>query len=154
MLSGAEMEEYSKEAIVASFLAVSVLRGDMIPKSPEDTKTHHSYETIIRVLPWQDVILNDGSLLKEDVHDIEAYTTKINGIPAISVAKVFDGYRTLMTDLEALGVFPRDHAHKAEAFNDDDFTRRRAIVIDAAFPKTFRRSSLGFSLTEQQLQMR
>lgn len=152
MLSGAEMEEYSKESFVNSFLAVSVLRGDMIPKTDGDTKLHHSYETIIRVLPFRDVVL-DAAVVRDEV-DVALYDARVATIPPISIMKVFDGYRTLMLDLEAMGVFPKDHAHKAQAYDEDDSTRRRSIVIDAPFPKTFRRSSLGINLSEQQLQMR
>lgn len=152
MLSGAEMEEYSKESFVNSFLAVSVLRGDMIPKTDGDSKLHHSYETIIRVLPFRDVVL-DAAVVRDEV-DVAVYDARVATIPPISIMKVFDGYRTLMLDLEAMGVFPKDHAHKAQAYDDDDSTRRRSIVIDAPFPKTFRRSSLGINLSEQQLQMR
>lgn len=152
MLSGAEMEEYSKESIVNSFLAVSVLRGDMIPKADGDSKLHHSYETIIRVLPFRDVVL-DAAVVRDEI-DVAVYDARVATIPPISIMKVFDGYRTLMLDLESMGVFPKDHAHKAQAYDEDDSTRRRAIVIDAPFPKTFRRSSLGINLSEQQLQMR
>lgn len=152
MLSGAEMEEYSKESIVNSFLAVSVLRGDMIPKADGDSKLHHSYETIIRVLPFRDVVL-DAAIVRDEV-DVAVYENRVATIPPISIMKVFDGYRTLMLDLESMGVFPKDHAHKAQAYDEDDSTRRRSIVIDAPFPKTFRRSSLGISLSDQQLQMR
>eukprot|EP01033_Poteriospumella_lacustris_P017323 gene17323-12381_t len=152
MLSGAEMEEYSKESFVNSFLAVSVLRGDMIPKTDGDSKLHHSYETIIRVLPFRDVVL-DAAVVRDEV-DVAVYDARVATIPPISIMKVFDGYRTLMLDLEAMGVFPKDHAHKAQAYDEDDSTRRRSIVIDAPFPKTFRRSSLGINLSEQQLQMR
>lgn len=151
MLSGAEMEEYSKESLIQSCLAVSVLRGDMIPKSENDSKLHHSYETIIRLVPFTDLLLYD---ISKDELDATQYEEKIANIPPISVMKVFDGYRSLMLDLEGLGVFPKDHSYKAQDYDEDDATRRRAIVIEAPFPKTFRRSSIGFSLTEQQLQMR
>lgn len=152
MLSGAEMEEYSKESVVSSYLAVSVLRGDMIPKSDGDSKLHHSYETIIRILPFSEVIL-DASIVRDEV-DVAIYNSRIATMPPISIMKVFDAYRTLMLDLESMGVFPKDHAQKAQAFDEDDSTRRRSIVLDAPFPKTFRRSSLGFGLTDSQLQMR
>jgi hypothetical protein len=149
MLTGAEMEEYSKENLITPYLAISILRGEMIPKSKEDTKLHHSYETILRLLPYEEVMIDN----KEEV-DREQYISLFSTISPITISKVFDGYRTLLQELETCGIFSKDHTTKAQQYNEDEFTRRRAIIIDAAFPKTFRRSSLGMSLTEQQLQMR
>lgn len=43
-LTTAELGEYSKETYVNGYLAVSVLSGEMMAKSTDDTKLHHSYE--------------------------------------------------------------------------------------------------------------
>lgn len=53
MYTGAQLAEYAKETIVVPFMAVSVLRGDMIPKHADDSRLHHSYEVSAFCLsPW------------------------------------------------------------------------------------------------------
>lgn len=171
------MEEYSRETIVNELLAISVLRGEEIPKTPGDTKLHASYESILRVLPLSELpaaltfitynTANTNSaasgrqqpqqqqqfqahvVISKDDLDPDAMA-RLSDIPPAAVTSVFDGYRQLMQDLETVGVFSKDHSSKAAIFDEDDDNRRRSIVIDAAFPKTFRRSSLGLGLTEQQ----
>lgn len=139
--SPAELEEYSKETIVSSFLAVSVLRGDMLTKSPNDSKLHHAYETIVRVLPWVDLTLEVQSMVNMDLY--QQHST----LPTVITNKVFDNYRSLMLNLEEVGVVPMDHADRVSE-------EEEIVVIPAPFPRTYRRSALGFGLSESQLQTR
>eukprot|EP00981_Chlorochromonas_danica_P004836 scaffold967_cov173-Ochromonas_danica.AAC.47 len=169
LYTGAELAEYAKETILPPFLAVSVLRGDMVPKHEADNRLHHTYDTIIRILSLQDSTYKD----KDNV-DPEAYALQSH-LPPITVSKVFDGYRQLKASLEDIGVqcnilsawlfcaltvlyiagvFSRDTQDKAKQYNEGESIRRYAMIIPAIFPRTYRRSSLGLSLTEPQLQTR
>jgi hypothetical protein len=49
--SSAELGEYSKETIINGVLAVSILKGEMVAKSAEDTKLHQSYE--VSIYSWK-----------------------------------------------------------------------------------------------------
>eukprot|EP01031_Cornospumella_fuschlensis_P027566 gene27566-33292_t len=146
--TGAELAEYSKENVLAPCLAVSVMRGDMMPKEDGESKLHHSYETIVRILPWEETSFPD-----KDALDGEAYAAHAK-LPPIAVQRPFDGYRTLKLQLEELGLFTKDAAQAALKFNEDHSKRRHAISLVASFPRTLRRSSLGIGLTDAQLQIR
>lgn len=146
--TGAELEEYAKETSLPPCLAVSVMRGEMIPKREGEARLHHSYETILRVLPFDETTFPN----KENI-DQDAYQ-QVAAIPPVSVTSVFDGYRQLKESLEECAVFSKDNNGKARQYNESDTARRHAIVINANFAKTLRRSSLGIGLTESQLQLR
>ena len=77
-----------------------------------------------------------------DKIDREAYSA-ISMLPAKKVLKVFDGYRQLKVQLEERNIFSQELKEKAK-----DVTG--AFVIPANFPKTYKRSSLGLSLGENE----
>lgn len=86
---------------------------------------------------------------------------KINGLPPISVSYPFDKYRSLKQDLEETGVFTRDNTRGANEYNEkttklysSGSNPMLAIILDCDFPRTYKRSSLGFALSEQQLHER
>jgi hypothetical protein len=64
-----------------------------------------------------------------------------------TTAKVFDSYRTLRTALEEKRVFSRDRIEASEATGG-------SVVIDAIFPPTYGKSTLGIGLTEAEKQER
>jgi len=74
MLSGAELEEYSKELIQSEYcVTVSVLRGDiMIPKRLNETRLH---ESIISMLPYKELITvsNNNNYMNNMLHCLLQY---------------------------------------------------------------------------------
>jgi hypothetical protein len=62
-------------------------------------------------------------------------------------------HRTLKTDLEAFRVYSLDRKNEVDsllAANPND----PVVLIDARFPRTYQRQSLGFKLNEPQLNQR
>ncbi len=59
-LSSTEIADYAQELFVHDYIAVSVLRGEMMPKNDEDTKLHHSYEVCALIC---DIILAVGEFI-------------------------------------------------------------------------------------------
>lgn len=72
------------------------------------------------------------------------------------ISKEFKQYRTLMQTLAVHGVRHKDYAKGENAIDaDDDFieaaTFDKIIPISKPFPRTYKRSALGISLTEEAL---
>lgn len=135
--------EFSKETIIYSFLGVKVTKGEMVAKDHTDKKRHQGYETVIRVLSYAEMVYTE-----KDRVDQEAYNKMQNSLSFISVTKVFDGYRTLKMNLEKEGIYCHDYIPSGTKLNN------QSIVLEASFPQTHRRSSLGFGLTEMQIHQR
>lgn len=64
------------------------------------------------------------------------------------MSKVFDGYRAFKANLETKGVFCHDSVPAGTKLDE------KSIVIEASFPHTHRRSSLGFGLNDTQVVQR
>eukprot|EP01038_Epipyxis_sp_PR26KG_P004348 gene4348-6152_t len=137
-----ELEEYSKEKIINYFLAVSVLRGDLMAKKANEGDKHHSYEVIVRIQTLSDVF----DYPDKDNIDVEEYN-KLHSFPPLGNSKVFANYRQLKTDLEACNVYAKGDKQKP-------VPNKPIIIIDSMFPKTYARSAMGLGLTETQLATR
>jgi hypothetical protein len=87
-------------------------------------------------------------LEREDKHkfEVDAYTN-ISMLSAKQMLKVFDGYRQLRIQLEEEDIYCLDREKAAK-------DRTKAIILGASFPKTYRRSSMGMSLTENEIKTR
>jgi hypothetical protein len=140
-LGTGELEDLGRETTVNCFLAVAVSMGAMLPKKESEGKSHHSFETVIRILEIYEVVDCDKTEL-----DAEAYG-RYSAMQPKAINKVFDGYRSLKTSLQDVHVYSRDT--QSEANRDP-----RAVVVDAPFPKTYPKSKLGIGLTDAQLQLR
>ena len=112
------------------------------------------FQMILRILPF----VETSSANSPDVD--QAQYEKISGIPPVMVAYAFDKYRSLKQDLETVGIFTKEKecVKAANDFNERSSklyaagsTPVMAIVLDCEFPRTYTRSSLGLSLTDQQL---
>ena len=82
---------------------------------------------------------------KKDM-DVEQYG-RLSRLPPLSVSKVFDGYRTLMRQLEEKRVYSKDRLETSASTGG-------CVVLDAVFPPTYGKSSLGIGLTEAEKQER
>jgi len=102
----------SLEAWSGCSLSVSVSRGDLIHKPGGSKAKHQGYEVQLR--------LKDAPVFAIELP------------PSYKRQHVFDVYRSLSTDLRALGI----------------------DVVGADFPPTLKRSSLGIGLSENDLRHR
>ena len=78
--------------------------------------------------------------------DVEQYG-RLSRLPPLSVSKVFDVYRTLMRQLEEKRVYSKDRLETSASTGG-------CVVLDAVFPPTYGKSSLGIGLTEAEKQER
>jgi hypothetical protein len=87
-------------------------------------------------------------LEREDKHkfDVEAYS-HLSMLPAKQALKVFDGYRQLRLQLEEEDIYSLDREKAAK-------DRSKAIILGASFPRTYKRSSFGMSLNENEIKTR
>ncbi len=138
-----KMAEFLKETFVYSFLGVKVTKGDMIGKDNDGKKKHQGYETVIRILPFREIVYTD-----KDKVDQDAYNKMQGSMGYVSTTKVFDGYRTLKMNLEKYKIYCHDFVPSGTKLDEHSF------VLEASFPKTYSRSSMGFKLSEMQLNTR
>lgn len=113
-------------------LAVTVSRGDSVAKSNVAKKLHQTYEVmsiLLAIFFSLIFVFNDQTTLR--IVENSPSAIRASGRTSHAVAKVFDGYRTLFTELKELGYF-----------------------ANAEFPKTFTRSSFGVGLGEDNLRER
>lgn len=87
--------------------------------------------------------LAELQLKNKDEVDVELYN-RYSRLPPVSVTKVFDGYRSLKTALEEKRVFSKDRADANSNIVGG------CVVLDAVFPPTYGKSSLGIGLTEAE----
>lgn len=162
VFSPLELEVMGKENVFNTFLAVHITQGDMMPKRPDETKLHISYQvchcycdfidvvtcclicsfvfqTVLRVLPFDDFNMPGKSDL-----DGEAYNALLAFLRPVKVSKTFDSYRNLKENLEKAGVY----------FSESPSNPAGALVVDAPFPKTYAKSVMGFVLNEAQVAQR
>lgn len=152
-LTPAELVSMSAEVAFTPYLAVRVTSGEMIPKKPDETKLHKSYEvccgavivvmfdkffttaqTSIRILPFEE--LADRAAL-----DYESYRP-LQAVPRVRVLLTFSAYIFLKENLEGLKVFSRD---TPGASSSD-----KVAVIDAPFPRNYAKSSMGMHLSDSE----
>jgi hypothetical protein len=81
-----------------------------------------------------------------DSIDPAAYEAQVKAT-RLSVAVAFDSYRELKNDLERVHVFSSDNPADSSAARQNGF---KVIVIDAPFPPTLAKSSVGIALTEME----
>jgi hypothetical protein len=136
-----KINEFSKETILYSFLGVKVTKGDMVAKDKDEKKRHQGYETVVRILPFTEIVYND----KHKV-DQFAYTKVQSSMGNISVTYVFDEYRKLKMNLEKKSIYCHDFVPAGTNLNNNG-----VILLEASFPSTHRRSSLGLGLTDAQI---
>jgi hypothetical protein len=136
-----QLMELSKEIIVNDFLVCSVTKGDMIAKKKEDSRRHHGYLAAIRIRYFEEIEREDKSKFDQNAYN------NISLLPAKSILKVFDGYRSLKVSLEEKDVFSLDREKQAK-------DKAGAVLIAAFFPKTYARSSLGLGLGENEIRTR
>lgn len=74
-----------------------------------------------------------------------------NPIYNVSTTKVFDAYRTMKENLESRFSI---YSHNEIPTNIEADKRASLIIIEASFPRTYRRSTFGFQLSERQIQER
>lgn len=106
----------------------------------------------MRILPFAETAAaNDPEVDKLQYQNIA-------GIPPIMIGYPFDRYRTLKQDLETAGVFTKENIRGLNDFNDRSSKLYPAgsnpvmgIRLDCDFPRTYKRSSLGLALLEEQL---
>ena len=112
------------------------------------------------MLPFDEVTFS----LKHEM-DAEDYISKYvnqSTLYTVHVNKVFDAYRTLKETLESrYDVYCHNELPPGYNFSgvlNDEFAsggkKESIVVIEATFPKTYRRSSYGVPLTEKQIQDR
>jgi hypothetical protein len=77
------------------------------------------------------------------------------------VAFTFDRYRSLKQELESVGVFTRENIRGVNDYNDamsklynGGVNSILAIKLDCDFPRTYKKSSMGISLSESEIQER
>lgn len=144
VLTAAQIAEYSKENIIHTFLGIKVTFGHMVAKKPKEQAKHPGYTTAIRILPYTEVQYSQKAMI-----DIDAYLRTVSvggsGPYHISVTKAFDGYRALHKRLESFSIY----CHDAKGIPTNG-----AVIIEASFPRTFKRSSLGLGLSDSQLRTR
>jgi hypothetical protein len=96
------------------------------------------------------LILNENtSIYTKEKIDREAYD-ELSLHPGKSVDKVFDGYRTLKNTLEEKNVFSLDRKKAFKPKSPQD----KLILIPVNFPKTYRRSSFGIGLGDNEIKTR
>jgi hypothetical protein len=108
------------------------------------------------VLPFQELEVSYKSDINQDQY------IPFSCVPPISLTLAFDGYRNLKTELEQFGIFTRTNQSGANAYNEEiaqlysleSNKHMLAVVLDCEFPRTFKRSAMGISLSETQLQER
>ena len=107
-------------------------------------------QTTIRILPLSAVV-GTGKIARVSDYDEDAYNRiMLNPMGnSVFVCKAFDAYRTLKSTLEDFGVYCADKDALAKAASDPD-----AICVDAVFPKTYAKSTVGFGLSETELRDR
>jgi hypothetical protein len=140
-LNANQLMELSKETIVNDFLVCSVTKGDMIAKKKEDSRRHHGYLATIRIRYFEEIEREDKTRFDQNAYN------NISLLPAKSILKVFDGYRSLKVSLEEKDVFSLDREKQAK-------DKVGAVLIAAFFPKTYARSSLGLGLGENEIRTR
>lgn len=116
-------------------------------------------QTIIRLLPVEDLAPEVTEPLGAvGGLDVECYRRTIQCLPPLSICKVFDGYRNLQTSLNSINVVTKKltEAEVETLLQDKEIPGilRGGVVINAEFPRTYKRQSLGFKLTDSQLQHR
>lgn len=130
--------DFTRETTVHGLLGVSVGRGASLSKSNAN-KLHPGYETIIRILPYDEITLaNKGEI------DVLTYTRLQSSLSYQTINRTFDQYRNLQQLLEKQRVISHDRIEYLQ-------NNGEVVVIPSSFPQTFTMSSFGLSLSEQQL---
>jgi hypothetical protein len=80
--------------------------------------------------------------------DLELYEKKLLKNETKKVFYAFNEYRNLKNNLEVNNVFCKDFEKNKNLLLDKN---NNIIIIDAYFPKTFKMSTMGFNLNENQL---
>jgi hypothetical protein len=148
-MTAANLIELRKETVIYSFLGLQVKMADF----DNDNKDNDiCYETVLRILPFTDVVYAESHKVDED-----AYMAMQNELKPISIIKDFTGYQVFKDELEEKGVFCRNRSPSGS--NDKKFnkgnTTHSLMIINAAFPKSYRRrSSFGLSLSDRKLRTR
>lgn len=91
----------------------------------------------IRILTYNELTNPE----KKDM-DVEEYQ-KLCRLPMFTLSKVFDAYRTLMRALEEKRVYSKDRLETSASTGG-------CVVLDAVFPPTYGKSSLGIGLNEAE----
>lgn len=170
LMTAANLIDLSKETMIYSFLGVRVKMGDtMVPSTRATGKTSVSYETIIRILPFTEVEYGE-----RDKIDEEAYSSMQVSSKPISIVKDFEGYEALCNELERKGVYCRNrvpktmqggnnngnehhkhhHGHHPHDKNKKKSSKHSLVILNVAFPRTYRKSSFGWKLSDKQYQTR
>jgi hypothetical protein len=123
------------EYIIHTFLGVKVVQGEKLLRKSNDSKLHSGYELRIRILSYGEL----SNPEKIDI-DVDQYR-RLSSLPPFVVSKVFDAYRSLMRTLEEKRVFSKDKV---------DTSIGGSVVIDAPFPVTYGKSSLGIGLSDAE----
>lgn len=152
-MTASKLLEFAKETIIYSFLGVRVTMGEMVSKKNNSKnnrdKRHPGYETLIRILPFQEVVYPEKQKIDEEAYQQmqSGSSSSNNSASVLSVTQAFASYRALKNELESQGVYCHRSGVRPSEY-------KSVVVLDAVFPKTYRRSSFGVKLTERQLQTR
>lgn len=125
------------------------------------------------MLPFREIQVIDS--LKNEMN-VAAYEDQLARTPPINIARPFDGYRDLKQNLEKCGVVCRKNITTDTSANQNstDYDRRTEasysvmsadvseyfgdqkdlIIINADFPRTYKRSAFGIKLSDEQITKR
>eukprot|EP01032_Pedospumella_encystans_P008724 gene8724-10322_t len=143
-----DVKSFARETVVGGFLGVTVKKGSQLVRKKDDSKLHHSYETFMRLLPLPEVVYTQGKGKAEI--DPDVYAEQVANTQ-LKVVLAFDSYRELKNDLERVHVYSSDNPTDSSVARQNGY---KVIVIDAPFPPTLKKSALGVSLTEAQVEQR
>mmetsp|Transcript_26824 Transcript_26824/g.59371 ORF Transcript_26824/g.59371 Transcript_26824/m.59371 type:complete len:224 (-) Transcript_26824:83-754(-) len=124
------------------------MRGRLVGKKGGQ-KIHPSYEVLVRLLPLDECILPEAEKRRIEHRD---FALHVEAGP-LRRLHLFDAFRSLKTELEGCRVFSLDRRPEVDLIlrrNPDD----TVVLVDAQFPRTYKRQNLGFTLTERQLNQR